>query len=261
MKILFFSLAMGLSALTVSESLNAQNKSEYNGDSVKCILNGKTPTDQRYKTFAHALKLMRERNLEIFVETATKRVHSENRNSDECFTLILADWIRRNQGQLDSIKFDEGKLQNVKNALGKNAQFIKIVNGNSIDTLKKFGQKIDFIYVDSMDFDERNAKRVQEQALKEIQAAYQWLTPNSIVMVDGCKFGKCGKGALVIDFLHQCGWKTIFVDESQVILSREQLNLLYLQSLAFLKNKFLYSFVRSSAITYFLDSKLTEPRS
>ena len=215
MKMLLTTLAVSLSTLTFAECKPGSECC------VKCILEGRIPPkNHRYRTFAKALGLIRDRNLQVFVETAANRYEAVNCLSDGCFTLILGDWIKRNKGQLYTIKFDEGAIHNVKNALGDDAQFVKLIRGDSIDVLGKFEQKIDFLYLDSMDFDPKNPKLSQQHALKEVQAAYPWLSQRSIVMVDDCKQGSCGKSELVVEFLVAHGWK-ILAKDSQVILSQE----------------------------------------
>lgn len=188
---------------------------------IKSILEGKIPTENpRYRTLGRAMELIRERQLEVFVETASDRKQSANCLSDECFTLAMADWIKRNQGELSSARFNEGTVHNVDTPLRDNVKFIKLNKGDSVDVLKNFDQKIDFLYLDSLDFDAKNPNPSQNRALQEIEAAYPWLTKRSIVIVDHCESGQCGKGDLVIDFLVNRGWK-ILAKDSQVILSKE----------------------------------------
>lgn len=52
---------------------------------------------------------------------------------------------------------------------------------------------------------------------REIIAAYPWLTPHSVVMIDDCDLPYGGKGKLAIEYLTNRGW-VIFRSGYQVIL-------------------------------------------
>lgn len=66
------------------------------------------------------------------------------------------------------------------------------------------GLKIQFFllksifYLDSFDFDISNPLPSQKHHLKEIEAAYDKLTDNSVVMIDDCDLPGGGKGKGVI---------------------------------------------------------------
>lgn len=208
-------IAIGLNALSFADCRPGADCC------IKSILEGKIPPENhRYRTLGQAMELIRERHLEVFVETAAERKQSANCLSDGCFTLVMADCIKRKEGELSSIKFEEGTVHNVDDAFRDKIQFVKLNQGDSVEVLKNFDKQIDFLYLDSMDFDARNPKPSQERALQEIEAAYPSLSRRSIVIVDHCNSGPCGKGDLVVDFLVERGWK-ILSQDSQVILSQE----------------------------------------
>lgn len=186
---------------------------------IQSILENKTPPPKhRYSTFAKVLKIIRQRNLEVFVVTKSKN-DSKTDLSDGCGTLILADSICKKNGNFHSEKISDGTLYNVQNFLGDKIQLVKLTNKDSIDTLKNFNNKIDFLYLDSAKFDEKNPLASQEYILQELKAAYPWFSKNTLVIMDQEKNNGNGKGKLAIDFLRQNGWK-IFHQDNQVVCSQ-----------------------------------------
>lgn len=101
--------------------------------------------------------------------------------------------------------------------LGKLNSRIHFVCSDSIAFLQNFGKTIDFLYLDSYDFDFNNPLPSQYHHLYEIQAAYPKLSENSIVMIDDCDLPHGGKGKFAIEFLTERGWK-ILENRYQVIL-------------------------------------------
>jgi hypothetical protein len=96
---------------------------------------------------------------------------------------------------------------------------ITFVESDSVQFLKEFDKEIDFLYLDSFDYEKENPLPSQEHHLKEIQVVYNKLKPESIVMIDDCDLPGGGKGRLAIDFLTARGWKVVF-KSYQVILIR-----------------------------------------
>ncbi len=175
------------------------------------------PEDQRHHTFAMALQLMQERGVKTIVETGTARGGTADCVGDGCSTLIWAAWARDHQAALYSVDIDPSGIRAAKRALIAERLSANLITSDSITFLKGFNQSIDFLYLDSYDFDINNPIPSQEHHLREIVAATPWLTPNSIVMIDDCDLPYGGKGKLAIEYLLARGWK-ILVAGYQVIL-------------------------------------------
>ena len=171
----------------------------------------------RIPTMTQALQLMEERNAKVIVETGTSRFGYKALRSDGGFTIIAGHWCAVNKAQLYSVDINPLALENIKQVIGLLSNNIKIVWCDSVEFLKKFNQPIDFLYLDSFDFEEKNPVPSQEHHLREIQVAYDKLHPNSVVMIDDCDLPHGGKGKLVIDYLLKKGWE-IIADSYQVIL-------------------------------------------
>lgn len=182
------------------------------------ILENKIPKGtKRYDTFLKALTLMKKRNAKVIVETGTSRNGKMNCLGDGCSTFIFGEWASENNARVYSVDINEQALLNAKKELGTLEEFVQLIQNDSIEFLRNFNQYIDFLYLDSYDFDSSDPNPSQQHHLKEIIAVYPWLTKNSIVMIDDCHLPYGGKGRLVINFLLQRGWK-IVAKGYQVIL-------------------------------------------
>ena len=174
---------------------------------------------KRHETFRMSLQFMEERNTKVIVETGTMRqgTHALRMGWDGGFTLIAGYWCALNQAKLYSVDNDPQALLNAKNAVEFFANNVEVVENDSVHFLKNFDKKIDFLYLDSFNFNKNNPEASQQHHLREIEAAYDKLTPNSVVMIDDCDLPEGGSGKLVIDFLLKKDWK-IAAKSYQVIM-------------------------------------------
>ena len=183
-----------------------------------CYLEGKIPrNNSRYYTFLSALNLMSERKAKVIVETGTSRNGASNCLGDGCSTLIFSQWVQKNGGEYYSVDISMDALINASNGIGSLKEYVHFVQSDSVAFLQNFNQTIDFLYLDSYDFEINNPTPSQEHHLKEIIAAYPFLTEDSVVMIDDCDLPHGGKGKLVIEYLLNKGWK-IAMKGYQVIM-------------------------------------------
>ena len=206
-KLLFFFL---LSAC----SLCAKESSDY--------LKHKIPLENhRYRTFLRALQLMEERDLRTIVETGTARFGDRYFDSDGGSTIIFAEWAQDHRADLFTVDISMTNLAISQSAVERyvsgSRENIHYICSDSIAYLRKFNQTIDFLYLDSFDYELDNPSPSQLHHLQEIEAAYPFLSKHSIVMIDDCDLPGGGKGKLAIEFLLQRGWK-ILHEGYQVIL-------------------------------------------
>lgn len=194
--------------------LNAMTSEQY--------LEGRIPTNnRRYTTLVKALDLMKERGVKVIVETGTSRDGLSNFEGDGGSSIIFSQFAKEYGAQFYSVDIDKVALnkasQAVEQVLGKVGENHHFIQSDSIQFLKDFPKKIDFLYLDSYDYDFKNPAPSQAHHLKEIEAAYPHLTPQTIIMIDDCDLPQGGKGLLVIDYLLKRGWK-ILENKYQVIL-------------------------------------------
>lgn len=169
--------------------------------------------NHRYTTFRTALELMQKRVVKVIVETGTSRDGLKNFEGDGGSSIIFSQYAIDHHAQFFSVDIDQSALNNasfaVKEILGKTDSNLHFIKSDSIVFLKSFPMAIDFLYLDSYDYDINNPKASQNHHLCEIEAAYPHLTPQSIVMIDDCGLPNGGKGRLVISYLLEKGWKVI----------------------------------------------------
>jgi hypothetical protein len=173
--------------------------------------------DARRHTFKRVLGLMEERKVKTIVETGTARGGHMAFSGDGGFTIIFGYWASLNNAQLYSVDINEQALKNARTMITDYLNNVDLVLDDSVHYLENFPKTIDLLYLDSFDFEKNNPRPSQEHHLKEIQAAYDKLNNNSIVMIDDCDLPHGGKGKLVIEYLVARGWK-IVAKSYQVIL-------------------------------------------
>lgn len=174
-------------------------------------------SDKRYVTFRYVLDLMTERKVKTIVETGTARYGGTNCAGDGCSTLIWGTWAKQTGACVYSVDVDPQAIKESRNACGPNKKNIKFVCSDSVAFLEQFNKPIDFLYLDSYDFEISNPEASQQHHLKEIAAAFPLLHENSIVMIDDCDLPYGGKGKLAIQYLLDRGWM-IALSAYQVIL-------------------------------------------
>ncbi len=165
--------------------------------------------DKRYATFKYAFDLMEERHVRTLVETGTARHGCSSCQRDGCSTLLFAHYAAVHQSCLYSVDINKNALQCAEEAIKPYLQNVVLQESDSVAFLRDFPYEIDFLYLDSYDFDLNCPDPSQQHHLNEIIAAYPHLTENSIVLIDDCGLPFGGKGKLVIEYLLEHGWKIV----------------------------------------------------
>jgi SAM-dependent methyltransferase len=198
-------------------------KSECSSESLACLNKRISEDNLRYKTFEMALKLITERKARIIVETGTARHGDSNCSGDGCSTLIFCEWAHQNGAILYSVDIDANAIRNAEHALDPASKTaVQWIHGDSVAFLKDFNQPIDFLYLDSYDYEEWNPEPSQRHHLNEVIAAIPWFTKDTVIMIDDSDDGFLGggKGKLVIEYLLERGWN-IVMKGHQVVLVRQ----------------------------------------
>jgi len=166
------------------------------------------PSNGRYKTFKEALEMMSQRNVKTIVETGTERWQEGQYcfDGDGGSTIIFGHWATENRAKMYSVDINQTHLEYSKGNTKSYLSNLSLVCSDSVTYLQNFKGKIDFLYLDSFDYDEKNPTPAQQHCLREIMAAEDKLTQNSIVMIDDCNVPGGGKGLLAIRYLLEKGW-------------------------------------------------------
>ena len=188
--------------------------------------NGDRPLGSRLATMKIALSLLDKSQPNNFVETGTtrktKRTHPnvEDRAADGSSTLIFGDFASQYGGHVWTCDINASNIENCKEATEEYGSLITYEVDDSINFLKDFKEKIDFLYLDSLDSDHPSA---HEHQLSEIESAFPKLHKRSIVLLDDLG----GKTKLSIEFLKKNNWCQISVSipnpSLTIILCRESL--------------------------------------
>ena len=189
------------SLLIFVASIRAEDPSIY--------LEGRLPkTNGRYKTFYEALRLMSERRVKIVVETGTERWLDQNYcfDGDGGSTIIFGDWAFRNNALMYSVDINQTHLTYSQDNTLPFLPNLNLVLSDSVEFLKKFPYPINFLYLDSYDYNHSDPTPSQKHCLNEVLAAENKLGDDAIIMIDDCNIPGGGKGKLAIEYLLYKGW-------------------------------------------------------
>jgi len=166
----------------------------------------------RSGTFYRAIRLARKRNLKFIVETGTLRPSTIDPNDislqwagDGCATLVLANYAQEVGGWVFSCDNNKANVEYAK--IHTEDLRVDCIYQDSVEFLKQFPFQIDFLYLDSCDYDPNNPLTSQQHNLNEIKAAYDKFKQNSVIMIDDTHQLDQGKHVLSHQFLLNNGWK------------------------------------------------------
>ena len=179
----------------------------------------------RYYTFKVALNLFIQRRGEVIVETGCMREPDDW--GAGASTLIFGETLSKYGGRLYTIDNNGQHLERAKQYTKNYVGNISYILGDSVAELTRFDRRIDLLYLDSLDFPlpqdftepddyKKQIILAQEHNFKEIQAAWNKLHRDSIILLDDYDFPEDGKPKQTIKFLQEHGWKVVL--EGQQIL-------------------------------------------
>ena len=183
---------------------------------------------KRRGTLRRTLELLDQRRGNTLVETGVARHGLRATRSDGASTIVFGLWAGRNNARLHSVDIDPDAVETAREEL-RDQQLedcVSLYVSDSVQFLEKFDEAVDFLYLDSFDYDVRDPdqqRQSQEHHLKEFRAIENRLHDNSIVLIDDCRRPGGGKGKLVIAYMLERGWK-VAMNEFQVLLLRSATN-------------------------------------
>ena len=175
----------------------------------------------RYESFFNLFTEASNRRLKNIVETGTSRgkdkfyyLRPKINWKDGMSTMIFSDYAKFVNGKLTSCDIEKNNIKNAKKFVGNNKEFVEFVMDDSIKFLSSFNKNIDFLYLDSLD---GQFKEASDHQLKEIKVAKSKLHRKSLVLLDD----KGSKTNLSIDFMLENNFKIINETKEQVLLGYE----------------------------------------
>lgn len=203
-------------------AVNFKNTAEISGvllnQIIYSILKDKFDTDNHnFDTYVNILKLLVERDTYLMVETGTSRYGKDSCHLDGCSTLVFGEFAYITGRKLISVDISSENCIRSLKALKPWHKNTEIVNIDSFDFLRNINEVIDFLYLDSSDFDPEFPEEAQKHQLRELQLAYKKLHENSIILLEGCKLPDGGKCKLSIKLLESLGWETVNPEDDSLI--------------------------------------------
>jgi len=180
---------------------------------------------KRRNTLQATLALLDERNARTLVETGTARLGLAKTKGDGASTIVFGLWAKGHGAHLHSVDIDAEAINEARSAATEQdlTDAVSFHVCDSVAFLQSFSEPVDFLYLDSYDYDTRDvAVQAASQAhhMKEFTAIQGRLHDASVVLIDDCDQPGGGKGKLVIEHMRKHGWQVV-MDSYQVLLTRD----------------------------------------
>ena len=185
-------------------------------------------SDWRYFSFLEALRLFNGFGGKVIVETGTIRQVDDWGSGYSTF--IFGKYCSLMGAELYTIDINPEHLTLCKVITKEFADKIHYIEGDSAVVLKNFGETIDLLYLDSVDFpivkenpsleDLEEARISQKHNLNKMKAAYKKLLPNAVVLIDDNLMPLGGKSKMTKEFLIKKRWKQL-IDSQQALFVRD----------------------------------------
>lgn len=168
--------------------------------------NGDRPLGSRLATMKMAIYLLGQNSSINFVETGTARKNHithpnvEDRAADGCSTVLFSHFCHEiKKGHVWTCDISSENIDNCKIGTEEYKNYVDYIVDDSVNFLKNFKQKIDFLYLDSVD---SHVSGSAEHQLKEIESAFDKIHNKTVILLDD--LGQ--KTKLSIPFLQEKNW-------------------------------------------------------
>ncbi len=165
----------------------------------------------RFVTMYLALDKLLNHGGNMLVETGTLR--KENNLHDGLSTLVFGSFCARYNRNLHTVDASAEAMRISRKATHAYKDFISYHVTDSVSFLKSFNQKIDLLYLDSMDCPSQESETSpqllasQSHQLNEIKAAFDKLPDEAVVLLDDNDFPNGGKTRFAKLFLKETGFR------------------------------------------------------
>lgn len=173
----------------------------HNFDLIEELMRGST---SRAPTFKKALEYLDRVKPKILVETGTARgrfdINLPSICGDGGGTLIFALWCSKNNAKIYTVDIDQTCIDNCKlniAALGL-TDCVEFIVSDSVSYLQNCElSNLQFLFLDSYDFDYQNPSPSQMHHKKEYEAVKDKLHEHCCILIDDCGLPYGGKGLYV----------------------------------------------------------------
>ena len=173
----------------------------------------------KYLTFKATLNLFLQKDGQTIVETGTQRLKDD---PGGCSTTLFGAFCKRYGKRLFTVDINPLNMKVSMDVTKEFKDCITYVVMDSVKFLKKFDQKIDLLYLDSLDcpLPPADATEAQLHNLNELKAACDKLHKGSILLMDDNNFANGGKTRLSKRFLLETGGWNCILDYGQTLWVR-----------------------------------------
>jgi hypothetical protein len=175
----------------------------------------------RYFSMKTALNILHQRGGMNIVETGTIRAENDFSGGGNS-TYLFGDYAQHYDKKFWTVDILPEAIELSKKITEGFNSHTTFVLSDSILFLKTFPEKIDLLYLDSMDCPitdvpgSRELLASQRHQRYEIEAAWDKLHDKSVVLLDDNDFTNGGKCPLTIDFLESKGWINLINDKQSL---------------------------------------------
>ncbi len=167
----------------------------------------------RFETMYIALDLFLKNNGKVIVETGVTR--KADHWLDGMSTIVFGSFSKKYHCQLHAVDVNPESIQVCKSLTNECKEYISYHTSDSVVFLQNFKQKIDLLYLDSMDCPGDDAItseqliQSQQHQLAEMTASMNKLSDDPIILLDDNDYQNGGKTRLTKFFLEQQGFQEI----------------------------------------------------
>jgi hypothetical protein len=161
-----------------------------------------------------------EHKFQNFFETGTVRSGNSMHRSS---TMMFCEYIKRFGGELTTVDINPNcrhLAHQVANECGVADKIIILTESSTMSLMLEPGP-IDFLYLDSLDFDPDDPEPSQTHNLKEAEYGLPLMSEHGIILIDDCDLPNGGKGGTSIPWLLQHGWKVEMQDYQTLLVRGE----------------------------------------
>lgn len=172
----------------------------------------------RYITQKIALTLLNQISTTPFIlETGTTRM--ENDWGAGMSTLLFGRYVSQYGGKVATVDISERNMEVCRKVTAAHANHITYVVMDSLQYLSTVTEKVDLLYLDSMDCPiEGDASTAQEHNLQEFLIAEKLLNERAVIMIDDVSFANGGKAKKTHDLMMDRGYLLIAKEQQSVWL-------------------------------------------
>lgn len=170
----------------------------------------------KYFTLKAALNMLLQNDGQLIVETGTQRMKDD---PGGCFTTLFGAFCKRYGKKLFTVDINPLNMKVSMDVTKEFKDYITYVVEDSVKFLSEFNQKIDLLYLDSLDcpLPPADATEAQIHNLNELKAAYNKLHEGSVVLMDDSNFSNGGKTHLSKRYLLNSGEFLLILDGGQTL--------------------------------------------